>query len=60
MTVSERLVSRISTRSKSPTSSRRGFLGGAALVGAALAAELQARGVNSLIAGAFRPRGNAA
>lgn len=39
MTLSERLVSRISTRSKSPTSSRRGFLGGAALVGAALAAD---------------------
>jgi hypothetical protein len=33
---------------------------GSARDGAALAAKLQARGVNSLIAGAFRPRGNAA
>jgi non-ribosomal peptide synthetase component F len=32
---------------------------GSAQDGAALAAELQARGVNSLIAGAFRPRGSA-
>jgi hypothetical protein len=35
-------------------------LAGSAQDGAALAAELQARGVNSLIAGAFSPRGNAA
>ena len=33
---------------------------GSAQDGAALAAKLQARGVNSLIAAAFRPRGNAA
>jgi hypothetical protein len=33
---------------------------GSAQDGATLAAKLQTRGVNSLIAGAFRPRGNAA
>jgi hypothetical protein len=34
-------------------------LAGSAQDGAALATKLQARGVNALIAGAFRPRGNA-
>jgi len=35
-------------------------LAGSARESAAIASELQARGLNSLIAGAFRPRGNAA
>lgn len=39
MTLSERVVGRFTGRSRQPTASRRGFLGGAALVGAAIAVD---------------------
>jgi len=39
MTLTERLVHKIGARPRPPSPSRRGFLGGAALVGAALAVD---------------------
>ena len=39
MTLAERLVHKIGARPRTPSTSRRGFLGGAALVGAALAVD---------------------